>query len=202
MDAAIIRHLSKDAILADVIARSPLTFVQQERDVYFDLLQSIISQQLSVKAADTIFNRFLNLFDERKPVPTGLLRLEIEQIRATGVSGPKAVYLQNVARFFVENNSMHWQTMSDEAVLKTLTSIKGVGQWTTEMILMFSLGRPDILPVDDVGIRNTMQHLYGLQAEPAKHLTQQMIEVAEPWRPYRTYACRYLWHWKDNAPKQ
>ena len=167
--------------------------------VYYDLLDSIVSQQLSVKVATTIFNRFCTLFPDKYPAPDLLAGIEIERLRSVGLSGQKAQYLQNVAAFSLQNDleSRNWNTMADDEIIEFLTQIKGVGKWTVQMILMFSVGRPDIFPVDDLGIRQAMTKLYGLD-ENDKKIKQHMIELAEPWRPYRTIASRYLWRWKDS----
>ncbi|MBV6442346.1 MAG: DNA-3-methyladenine glycosylase [Saprospiraceae bacterium] len=168
--------------------------------VYYDLLESIVSQQLSVKAASTIFNRFCALFPDNYPHPELLSAIEIPILRSAGLSNQKASYLQNVAAFSLQYDleNHQWKFMSDEEIIDFLTRIKGVGKWTAQMILMFTIGRPDIFPVDDLGIQQAMTRLYGLD-EKDKNLKQQMIELAEPWRPYRTIASRYLWRWKDNA---
>lgn len=167
-------------------------------DVYFDLLESIVSQQLSVKAAATIHGRFVGLFEDGLPHPEKLLALDVPTLRAVGLSNQKAGYMLNVANFFVTEklHGVDWSTMTDEEIIKRLTAIKGVGRWTVEMILMFTLNRPDILPVDDLGIQNAIKRLYELE-ETGKALRIRMVEIAEPWRPYRTHACRYLWKWKD-----
>jgi DNA-3-methyladenine glycosylase II len=127
-----------------------------------------------------------------------LVQLSPEQLRAVGLSGQKAGYLQNVAQFALENDleTKDWSGMSEADIIAFLTQIKGVGKWTVEMLLMFSLGRTDILPVDDLGIQQGIKRLYALE-ETGKELKKRMIEIAEPWRPYRTYACRYLWRFKD-----
>lgn len=168
-------------------------------DVYSDLLESIVSQQLSVKAAATIHGRFIALFEDGFPHPEQLLALDVPTLRSVGLSNQKASYMRNVAEFFVQENlqAIDWSGFTDEEIIKKLTAIKGVGRWTVEMILMFTLNRPDVLPVDDLGIQNAMKRLYGLE-ETGKILRARMVELAEPWRPYRTYACRYLWKWKDS----
>lgn len=198
MDATIIRHLSKDPVLDHIIKNTPPLVISPETDVYLSLLNSIASQQLSVKAAATIFGRFLNLFDNQYPAMHQLKNMEIEQLRAVGLSNSKAQYMRNVAAFFSENSALDWHEMPDEEVLKTMTQIKGVGQWTTEMILIFTLNRTDVLPLDDLGIRQKMQSLFAVPDAPKKELYQQLTAIAEPWRPYRSFACRYLWHWKDS----
>lgn len=194
----ILTHLSKDPRLNSVIGSTELYEWGIAGDVYSDLLGSIISQQISVKAAANIQDRFLQLFEDGYPHVEQVLAFGEEDLRSVGLSRQKASYIQNVATFFKENNleKQDWAPHSDEAIIKQLTQIKGVGQWTVEMILMFSLQRPDILPLDDFGIRSAMVKLYEVE-ETGKALKPKLTEIAEPWRPYRTYACRFLWKWKD-----
>jgi DNA-3-methyladenine glycosylase II len=193
-----ILHLQHDAKLRELIQQIDIPEPKSSGKIYFDLLESIVSQQLSVKASNTIFNRFLQLFPDQHPHPELLIQLNPEQLRAVGLSGQKAGYLQNVAKFALENDleAKDWSGMSEEDIIAFLTQIKGVGKWTVEMLLMFSLGRTDILPVDDLGIQQGIKRLYELE-ETGKELKKRMFEIAEPWRPYRTYACRYLWRFKD-----
>lgn len=194
-----ILHLQQDPKLRELIQKIEVPDFSPSRKIYFDLLESIVSQQLSVKAATTIFNRFLDLFPDKYPHPEHLLVLGIDQLRAVGLSNQKAGYMQNVATFSKEYDleTHDWDAMSDEEIIAFLSQIKGVGKWTVEMLLMFTLGRPDILPVDDLGIQQGIQRLYELE-ETGKALKKRMFEIAEPWRPYRTFACRYLWRFKDS----
>ena len=169
-------------------------------DLYYDLLRSIIGQQLSGKAAASIHSRFLELFPDGRPLPGAVLRLELPQLRSAGLSRQKAGYIQNVATYFSDRSaqSRNWAALDDEAIVRELTTIKGVGKWTVQMILMFSLGRGDVFPVDDLGIQQGMTQLYGL-TETGRALRRRMLELAEVWRPYRTYACRAVWRYKDEA---
>ena len=172
----------------------------EEIDVYHNLLASIVSQQLSIKAADTIFERFLNLFPDKYPYPEEVLKFNLDDLRLVGLSRQKATYLQNVADFAL-NEGITWEILSpktDQEIIDYLTKIKGVGKWTVEMILMFNLQRPDVFPVDDLGIQQAMKMLYQLEVE-GKELRAEMVKIAENWRPYRTLACRYLWKWKDTV---
>ncbi len=195
MHKTISQHLSKDPILKPLVQKFPFPEFGESKGVYLDLLRSIVGQQLSGKAAATIHNRFLDLFPDRNPKPLLLQDLSIEDLRTAGLSRQKAAYLQNVATFFefekVTKNKL--QAMSDTTVIQYLKQIKGVGNWTGEMILMFTLRRPDVLPVDDLGIQNAIATLYGIE-EKGKALREKMVEVAAPWRPYRTYACHFLWN--------
>jgi DNA-3-methyladenine glycosylase II len=196
-------HLSKDQQLRKVIEAIPLPKRSPKQNVYASLIESIVSQQLSVKAAATIHGRFLDLFPERYPEPDELLNIEIENLRAAGLSRQKAGYIQNVAHFFNREQLIDrdWSKYSDEAIINDLTQIKGVGKWTVQMILMFTLNRPDVFPIDDLGIRNAMIRLYDLEVIAPKDrpgqraLYQQLEQIAEAWSPYRTLACRYLWKW-------
>jgi DNA-3-methyladenine glycosylase II len=192
-------HLrQQDPKIGDLIDRIDIPDFSPSRKVYFDLLESIVSQQLSVKVATVIFNRFLALFPDQYPHPDLVIHVETEQLRAAGLSYQKAAYLQNVAAFSLDHDleGHDWDSMQDEEIIAFLSQIKGVGKWTVEMLLMFTIGRLDVLPVDDLGIQQGMQLLYGI-TETGKDLKKRMIEIAEPWRPYRTIACRYIWRYKD-----
>ena len=194
----IIRHLSNDEKLRPLLTLTELPASASTGDIYYDLIRAITYQQLSGKAAATIHRRFLELFPAGYPEAEHLLRLELAALRAAGLSRQKATYIQNVAAFFVAEQLLaaDWSVHEDETIIRRLTSIKGVGRWTVEMILMFSLRRPDVLPLDDLGIQQAMVQLYGLTGK-GRQLREQMLATAEPWRPYRTYACRLLWMWKD-----
>ena len=167
-------------------------------DPYLDLLQSIISQQLSVKAADTIYGRFLDLFPRRRPTPARLAAMSDAVLRGAGVSRQKAGYLRNVAVAALAGGlrPARLRRCSDEEVIVRLTAIKGVGRWTAEMLLMFTLDRPDVFPVGDVGLQAAMIKLYGLRVRgPA--LRRRLEQLAGRWRPHRTAACHFLWQWRD-----
>lgn len=192
-----IKCLSKDPKLKNIINQIDIGNNHGERQVYGSLLRSIISQQLSVKAADTIYKRFLELFDNN-PSPQAILDKSIEELRSVGLSNQKAGYMQNIATFFNDKN-LHeedWASYSDEEVIQLLTQIKGVGVWTVQMILMFTLNREDVFPTADLGIQQAIQKLYKIDST-GKVLIQEMNRISEKWRPYRTFACLYLWRWKD-----
>lgn len=194
-------YLSQDKKLATLIHTLELPVLVSDGDVYAALTRSIVSQQLSTKAAATIYGRFLNLFEDDYPTQTAVLDFSIEDLRAVGLSRQKASYIQNVATFFQENEKespTDWSTMSDTAIIEYLTQIKGVGQWTVEMILMFTLNRLDVLPLDDLAIRTRMIKLYDVQ-ETGRQLKPALTKIAESWQPYRSIACRYLWLWADKS---
>lgn len=198
-DEAIL-HLHKEPNISRIINSIKIPDFTPSQKIYDDLLESIISQQLSVKVASVIYSRFLNLFPDNYPHPELVNSIEFDQLRKAGLSNQKAGYIQNVASFTLQHNleNKDWQNMSDDDILGFLTQIKGVGPWTVQMLLMFSLGRPDVFPIDDLGIQQGMAKIFGLQ-ESGKALKMKMVELAEPWRPYRTVACRYIWRWKDTA---
>ena len=174
--------------------------VDTHNDIYLDLLDSIVSQQLSVKAAGTIFQRFLEIFDDLNPTPHRILDTDTELLRGCGLSYQKAGYIKNIAAYWIENKclSKDWLAISDEEIIKELTTIKGVGKWTVQMILMFRLNRPDVFPIDDLVIRQSMVKMYEVEAT-GKELMKQLTEIAETWRPYRSIACRYVWRYKDTV---
>ena len=173
----------------------------RRNDLYLVLLHSIMSQQLSGKAADTIIARFLDLFPGRNPKPALLAKISVARLRSAGVSRQKAGYLQSVARFELHHGFDHrvLRRMTDDEFIAHLTQIKGVGRWTAEMMLMFPLDRPDVFSTGDLGIQNAMKKLYGLRSQ-GRTLAERMTRIAECWRPHRSAACKYLWMWKDEGP--
>lgn len=195
-------HLSKDRKLKKLISQHNKFELTQKKNIYIYLCASIMSQQLSTKVASVIYARFLNLFDNKEPTPQQILDVPLEKLRAIGLSNAKASYVHNVAKFAQEKgmNRDKLNPMSNEELIEYLTEIKGVGRWTTEMLLMFALGREDVFAVDDLGIQNAMIGLYKLDKEDKKQLKEEMLRISKKWSPYRTYACLHLWHWKDNIP--
>lgn len=194
-----ITHLSKDKKLKKVIEeQEPHTLIKRKR-IYLHLCASIMSQQLSTKVAAVIYKRFLALYGKKLPTTQQIVDTPFETLRGIGLSNAKTNYVQNVCKFFIDEqlDDKHLYKMSDEELQQKLIQIKGVGKWTTEMILMFSLQREDIFPFDDLGIQQAMTKLYKLDSTNKKILLEQMSKVAEKWRPYRTYACVHLWRWKD-----
>lgn len=141
------------------------------------------------------------MFNTQKPGIHQILALPFDTLRSIGLSNAKTNYVHNVCRFFYENKitDAKLHKMSDEEFITFITQIKGIGQWTAEMQLMFTLGREDVFSTGDLGIQQAMTRLYKLNAGNKKTLQEQMLSIAEKWRPYRTYACRYLWDWKDNT---
>lgn len=194
-------HLQKDKKLHPVLYKAfpPL---KCRKNIPLRLMASIMSQQLSAKVADVIYQRFLNLFDGKEPTAEQVLAIPKETYRSIGLSNAKASYIHNVALFCIEQDihDRKLKTMENEAVIALLTQIKGVGQWTVEMLLMFSLGREDVFPTDDLGIQNAIARLYKLDKTDRKQLKEKMLRISAKWKPYRTYACLHLWKMLDNAP--
>jgi DNA-3-methyladenine glycosylase II len=191
-------HLKKDKKLA-VTLNEPLPPLTFRKNIPLRLMASIMSQQLSTKVAQVIYKRFLLIYEGKEPKPQQVLDTPFEVLRNIGLSNAKVNYVQNVASFCIENkiNDTKLLKMSNEEIIELLTQIKGVGQWTVEMLLMFTLGREDVFAVDDLGIQNAMVKLYNLDTSNKKYLKQKMIKLSEKWSPYRTYACMHLWKWKD-----
>lgn len=196
-----IEILSKDAKLKKLVLGIQTEELHEpglKADIREYLVGSIISQQLSTKVAAVIQERFMSLFKNKFPTNKAILKMEDEKLRAIGLSYQKLSYIKNIAQFFEENklHKMDWSLLDDTEISKLLTQIKGVGQWTAEMVLMFGLCREDVFSPGDYGIQMAMKKLYKLELE-GRELQQKMILIAEKWRPYRTHACMYLWAWKD-----
>jgi DNA-3-methyladenine glycosylase II len=191
------RHLSRrDKALRKLIKKSPEADLVSRGDAFQTLARSIVGQQISVKAASSIWNRFAALAG--KVTPASVAALADESLRGCGFSGQKVAYVKDLARRFDsgEVKPRRWSRMQDEAIIAELIEVKGIGRWTVEMFLMFHLRRPDVLPVDDLGLRRAMERLYN-QGEP---LTKgEMRAIGEPWAPYRSVATWYLWRSLDNA---
>jgi len=169
-------------------------------DAYGALLRSIVGQQLSTKAARSIYNRLTDRFDGRTPTPDEVLADDPDELKAAaGLSRAKVAYLRDLAEH-VEDGELdleHLAELESDDVAEQLIAIKGLGQWTVDMFLIFHLGRPDILPVGDLGIRRAVQIAYDLEALPKP---AELERIAEPWRPWRSLACLYLWRSLDATP--
>ena len=162
------------------------------RDAFEALCMSIASQQLSVKAAATIFGRFCELFPNRKPTPGGVMTLTDDQIRAVGFSRPKASFIKDLAAHVVDGriDLKGLKKHPDDEVMRQLVAVKGIGRWTAEIFLMFRLGRMDIFPADDLGLMNAVHRAYGMRKRPD---AKKLRKMGETWSPYRSVAAWYLW---------
>jgi DNA-3-methyladenine glycosylase II len=196
-----VAELSKDKKLNKLIEEHGVFKLKKKKNLCLYLCYSIVSQQLSTKVATVIRNRFIDLYGE-EPTPQQIVDTPFEKLRGVGMSNAKANYIQNVARFEMEKGMDHkkMSKMNNEEVIEYLTQIKGVGRWTTEMLLMFALCREDIFAIDDLGIQNAMIGLYKLDKTDKKKLKEDLLRISKKWSPYRTYACMYMWRWKDNLP--
>jgi DNA-3-methyladenine glycosylase II len=196
-----IRHLkSSDPVMARLIEQvGSCVFETRDDGKHFDhVARAIVYQQLSGSAASTIFRRFTELYGGRVPAPAELLATPEERLRSVGLSRQKIGYLLDLARKAesgeVDFDSLH--TLDDAMIVERLTKVKGVGVWTAQMFLMFRLGRPDVLPDLDLGIRKGIQRAYRLRKEPN---AARVHEIGKSWAPYRTIACWYLWRSLDVA---
>lgn len=186
------KHLLKnDPRLAVVIKQITLPKWHPPESYFIDLVESIISQQLSIKASDTIYGRFKKLFPKEKITPELVLDLPVETVRGVGISYQKVSYIKDLAKHVLESGLAFEQfdIMTDEEIIVELVKVRGIGRWSAEMFLM-SIGRPNVFSYGDLGIRNAMKKLYDLDHEPTK---EEAEEIAKKWRPYATVACRYLW---------
>ena len=195
-------HLSKDKRLAKILVAEHHQ-LEMRKNIPLRLMASIMGQQLSTKVAKVIYHRFLDLYDKKEPKPQQIIDTPHETLRAIGLSNAKVQYIKNVAVFCIEHKitDKKLAILSNEEIIDLLTEIKGVGKWTVEMLLMFSLGREDVFAVDDLGIQQAITKLYSLETLDKKQLKAKMLLLSKKWIPYRTYACLHLWSWKDNVPK-
>lgn len=191
-------HLKKDKKLARII-KGPTESLKPKKNVSLRLMASIMSQQLSTKVAAVLQKRFLDLFNGKTPTNKMVADLPFEILRGIGLSNAKTTYIQNVAKFFIEHQltDKKLHALSNEQAMDLLIQIKGVGKWTVEMLLMFSLGREDLFALDDLGLQNAMIGIYKLDSSDKKAFRAEILRLSNKWSPYRTYACLYLWQWKD-----
>lgn len=189
-----VTHLKKaDPVLATIIDKvQPFERNTGTGNYFFDLTDAIISQQLSIKAAATILKRFIALFPDEKVTPLAVINMDTEKIRSAGISYQKISYIKDLAKRTEESGILFEQfdIMTDEEIIEELVKVKGIGRWTAEMFLMFTMGRPDIFSYGDLGIRNALKRFYGFSDAPTPEEAEQ---IAKKWKPYRTLACRYLW---------
>lgn len=192
-------HLYKDKKFRKLIEGQQPYVLGTRKKIYLHLCYAIMSQQLSTKVADVFHKRFVSLYNGKEPTLQQIAGTPFGKLRSIGLSNAKATYILNVARFFIDHHitDAKLRKMTNDDVIKYLTQIKGVGQWTVEMILMFTMGREDVFALDDLGIQQSICKLYDLDQGDKKNVRQEMLRISSKWSPYRTYACRYLWGWKD-----
>jgi len=197
-------HLARyDPVLAPIIQQSGLCTIKSHKNYYWELIDSIISQQLSVKAAATIERRFQALFASEFPEPAAILAKSVEELRTAGLSGAKAVYIRDLAQHIIDGKLKfdRFDSLSNEGIIEELTAVKGIGEWTAHMFLMFCMGRLDVLATGDLGIRNGVRKLYQLDTVPSPAKVTEIAQMNH-WHPYETVACWYVWHSLDNMPTQ
>jgi DNA-3-methyladenine glycosylase II len=196
-----ITHLQKDKKLARFLG-TEVHALKLHKNIPVRLMASIMSQQLSTKVAKVIFHRFLALYKGKEPNPKQVLDTPDAILRGIGLSNAKVSYVKNVAAFCIEHKITDKKLlkMENDAIIDLLMQIKGVGRWTVEMLLMFSLGREDVFAMDDLGIQQAICHIYKIDVDDKKAMKEKMLKISAKWSPYRTYACLHLWRWKDNAP--
>lgn len=191
-------HLRRDPILKRLVDSCPPPEPRRRRDLFVDLIDAIVSQQLSVKAAASIFARLEALFTGTGMTPAALADTDPDTLRTAGLSRPKVGYVQGIATAVRtgEFDPTVLEELDDEAVIEELVCLKGVGRWTAEMLLIFSLGRPDVFSMGDLGLRNAVARHYGVDRE--SH--EEIAALARRWSPYRSLACHYLWKSLENEP--
>jgi DNA-3-methyladenine glycosylase II len=191
------KHLRKDVLFREVLKKHKLEPFKRPSEPFAALVRAIVYQQLSGKAAGTILKRFLALFpDEKFPTPAQVLKLKNTQFRKVGMSGQKTNYLRDLAAKFTDGTiePKKFSKMTDEEIREHLMAVKGIGRWTADMFLMFTLHRPDVLPTGDLGIQKGFQRLFHLRTLPD---ARKMEKLSRPWIPHRTVACLYLWRIAD-----
>jgi DNA-3-methyladenine glycosylase II len=192
------KHLmKKDRVMKRLIPQFGQACLQSRGDAFVTLARSVVGQQISVKAAQTVWDRFAKL--SKRMTPAQVLRLKIDDMRAAGLSARKVEYLVDLALHF-DSQAVHvdaWDTMDDEAIIAELLAIRGIGRWTAEMFLIFHLMRPDVLPLDDVGLINGISKSY-FSGETVSRSDAR--EVSQAWAPYRTVATWYIWRSLDPVP--
>ena len=192
-----IKHLVKDQKLKTLINKYPIPKFSPNENYFEALSKSIIYQQLSGKVAKIIYTRFLSLFQNKIPTPNQYLNTAITDLKGIGLSKQKINYINNLSQFFIEqDNQLKFKTDSEQEISKQLIAIKGIGQWTIDMFMMFTLCKADILPIGDLGIKKAFRELYNLKELPSESF---MKEMSLPWQPYRTIACCYLWMIVDDG---
>lgn len=197
-------HLAKnDPKLAPVIKGSSPCRIRPHTDHYGELVGSIVGQQLSSVAAGTIWRRVLDLFDGKMPTPEQLIKIDVQKLRDVGLSWAKVRYVKDLAQHILDGrlDLDHIATMPNEQIIEQLTAVKGLGEWSAHMYMIFGLGRLDILPTGDLGVRKAVMNLYGLKEmpDPARMVT---IANQNNWHPYESVAAWYCWQSLDNNPQK
>jgi DNA-3-methyladenine glycosylase II len=188
-----------DPLLYELAKSIDPIVLEKSQNHFLRLVRSIVGQQLSVKAASTIYSRFEKLFKKGVNAKE-IIKLKDDDIRACGISYPKIKYIKDLSEKVEKKEIIleTFETADEKTIIETLTKVKGIGVWSAEMFLMFALAKPDVFSVGDLGLKNAIVRLYGLKTKPTE---KELLKISEKWKPYRTYACRILWESLDNAPK-
>lgn len=192
---------ASDPVLAPVILRAGPCPIRPHKNYYWELVDSIISQQLSVKAAASIERRFQELFDSKVPSPEQILEKSVDELRTVGLSRPKAGYIRDLAQHITSGKLEleKFENLSNDEIASELISVKGIGEWTAHMFLMFAMARLDILPVGDLGIRNSIKKLYEFENLPSPAEIEALAKQNN-WHPYESIASWYVWQNLGNTP--
>ena len=189
-----LKHLNEDPKIRQIILNQNYPVFKKAQDPFIALSKSIIFQQLSGKSANAIYQRFINLY-KSMPSAKNLLNIDDKEFQEAGLSRQKIIYLKALSTFFLSHENINFNILSDEEISNKLIEIKGIGQWTIDMFLMFTLFRTDILPIGDLGIQKGFKILYNLDELPTSKF---MLDKSKPWSPYRTIASVYIWRLVDS----
>lgn len=197
---ALLHFKTADPVLYDVAITLELQDIIPHDNYFLELYDSIVSQQLSVKAASTIMGRLKKLYPNEEITPEHTLKLEDQAMRDAGNSFAKIKYLKDLSLRVIDGRLKldKFKDLPEEEIMKELLEVKGIGPWTAEMFMMFSLGRPDLFSYGDQGLKNAIKTIYKLEERPT---LEEALEISAKWSPYRTYACKVLWKSLDNEPK-
>lgn len=185
----------KDDVLHEIINEFDDLELVSRGDLFYTLIRSVIGQQISVKAASTVWSRFCERIGDIKP--ENILSADIEELRSCGLSQRKAEYVIGISESWSDYDSLEWKEMSDEEIIQELIKLRGVGKWTAEMILIFTLLRPDVFPIGDIGMIRGIEKSYNSGERMSR---EELYAISEKWKPWRTVACCFMWRTVDPEP--
>ena len=192
-------HLAKDKKLRPLVHNIVLEPLKVNKNIFVAMVKAVVSQQLSTKVADVIFKRFLALYATKNPTPAQVVATEYDTLKAIGLSNQKTQYIFNIANFALANafTYTYINKLNDDSLVAYLTQIKGIGKWTVEMLMMFTLGRENVFSLGDYGLQMGAKQLYQLDDSNKKLFLQQIEQLSKQWEPYKTFAARLIWRYKD-----
>jgi DNA-3-methyladenine glycosylase II len=191
-----LKQLRKDPVMQEIVSSTKIKVPEAKNPIYLQLIYTILGQNLNNEVAKILETRFHELFRKKNPTPKDILDVPFMQLREIGLSASKTNYILNICDFFIDHKLTDKQLhkMEDEALVEFLTSIKGVGKWNVEMVMILAMQRENIFPVSDAGLQQAMIKHYRIRnKEDKKALMEKMTAIADQWQPYRTHACLYLW---------